>query len=225
MKYIKKLFRLLLLKGDYTMSSSISRVVIKRLPRYLRVLESFMKREVERVSSKELAVKLGSTASQVRQDFNCFGDFGQHGYGYKVKDLYAKIKEILGLNKVYSCIIVGAGNIGQAIMNYSKFLDIGFNIDAMFDINPKLIGVSFRGVEVLDVDKLDFYIQENSVDIAMLCVPETQTTKVYGILKDRVKGIWNFSTVDLVSTDNTSVENVNLNDSLFTLVYFLNNRY
>ncbi len=206
------------------MSSSISKVVIKRLPRYLRVLESFMKREVERVSSKELAVKLGSTASQVRQDFNCFGDFGQHGYGYKVKDLYAKIKEILGLNKKYSCIIVGAGNIGQAIMNYSKFLDIGFDIEAIFDINPKLIGVSFRGIEVLDVDSLDNYVEAHSVDIAILCVPEIQTNSVYNILKDRVKGIWNFATVDLSSTEETSVENVNLNDSLFTLVYFINDK-
>ena len=206
------------------MSSSISKVVIKRLPRYLRVLESFMKREVERVSSKELAVKLGSTASQVRQDFNCFGDFGQHGYVYKVKDLYAKIKEILGLNKKYSCIIVGAGNIGQAIMNYSKFLDIGFDIEAIFDINPKLIGVSFRGIEVLDVDSLDNYVETHSVDIAILCVPEIQTNSVYNILKDRVKGIWNFATVDLSSTEETSVENVNLNDSLFTLVYFINDK-
>ena len=206
------------------MSSSISKVVIKRLPRYLRVLESFMKREVERVSSKELAVKLGSTASQVRQDFNCFGDFGQHGYGYKVKDLYAKIKEILGLNKKYSSIIVGAGNIGQAIMNYSKFLDIGFDIEAIFDINPKLIGVSFRGIEVLDVDSLDNYVETHSVDIAILCVPEIQTNSVYNILKDRVKGIWNFATVDLSSTEETSVENVNLNDSLFTLVYFINDK-
>lgn len=206
------------------MSSSISKVVIKRLPRYLRVLESFMKREVERVSSKELAVKLGSTASQVRQDFNCFGDFGQHGYGYKVKDLYAKIKEILGLNKKYSCIIVGAGNIGQAIMNYSKFLDIGFDVEAIFDINPKLIGVSFRGIEVLDVDSLDNYVETHSVDIAILCVPEIQTNSVYNILKDRVKGIWNFATVDLSSTEETSVENVNLNDSLFTLVYFINDK-
>ena len=206
------------------MSSSISKVVIKRLPRYLRVLESFMKREVERVSSKELAVKLGSTASQVRQVFNCFGDFGQHGYGYKVKDLYAKIKEILGLNKKYSCIIVGAGNIGQAIMNYSKFLDIGFDIEAIFDINPKLIGVSFRGIEVLDVDSLDNYVETHSVDIAILCVPEIQTNSVYNILKDRVKGIWNFATVDLSSTEETSVENVNLNDSLFTLVYFINDK-
>ena len=197
------------------MSSSISKVVIKRLPRYLRVLESFMKREVERVSSKELDVKLGSTASQVRQDFNCFGDFGQHGYGYKVKDLYAKIKEILGLNKKYSCIIVGAGNIGQAIMNYSKFLDIGFDIEAIFDINPKLIGVSFRGIEVLDVDSLDNYVETHSVDIAILCVPEIQTNSVYNILKDRVKGIWNFATVDLSSTEETSVENVNLNDMTF----------
>lgn len=204
------------------MSSSISKVVIKRLPRYLRVLEYFMKLEVERVSSKELAVKLGSTASQVRQDFNCFGDFGQHGYGYKVKELYVKIKEILGLNKKYFCIIIGAGNVGQAIMNYSKFLDIGFDIQAIFDINPKLIGVSFRGVEVLDVDNLDNYVETHSVDIAILCVPEIQTNSVYNILIDRVKGIWNFSTVDLSSTERTSVENVNLNDSLFTLVYFIN---
>lgn len=206
------------------MSESISKVVIKRLPRYLRVLESFMKREVERVSSKELAIKLGSTASQVRQDFNCFGDFGQHGYGYKVKDLYAKIKEILGLNKKYSCIIVGAGNIGQAIINYSKFLDSGFDIQAIFDVNPKLIGVSFRGVEVLDVDILEKYVKNNEIDIAILCVPETQTNNVYEILKDRVRGIWNFATVDLISSEKTSVENVNLNDSLFTLVYFINDK-
>lgn len=206
------------------MLGNISKVVIKRLPRYLRVLESFMKREVERVSSKELAIKLGSTASQVRQDFNCFGDFGQHGYGYKVKDLYVKIKEILGLNKKYSCIIVGAGNVGQAIINYSKFLDIGFDIQAIFDVNPKLIGVSFRGVEVLDVDLLDKYVENNNIDIAILCVPEVQTNNVYDILKDRVKGIWNFATVDLNSSEKTFVENVNLNDSLFTLVYFINDK-
>lgn len=206
------------------MPGNISKVVIKRLPRYLRVLESFMRKEVERVSSKELAIKLGSTASQVRQDFNCFGDFGQHGYGYKVKDLYAKIKEILGLNKKYSCIIVGAGNVGQAIINYSKFLDIGFDIQAIFDVNPKLIGVSFRGVEVLDVDFLDKYVENNNIDIAILCVPEVQTNNVYNVLKDRVKGIWNFATVDLNSSEKTSVENVNLNDSLFTLVYFINDK-
>lgn len=205
------------------MSSKISKVVIKRLPKYLRVLENFMKREIERVSSKELAIKLGSTASQVRQDFNCFGDFGQHGYGYKVKDLYAKIKEILGLNKKYSCIVIGAGNIGQAIMNYSKFLTIGFNIEAIFDINPKIIGLSFRGVEVLDVEVLDNYIENNDIDIAILCIPESQVESIYSILKDKVKGIWNFATVDLVSSDNTSIENVNLNDSLFTLTYFINN--
>lgn len=206
------------------MSENISKVVIKRLPRYLRVLESFMKREVERVSSKELAIKLGSTASQVRQDFNCFGDFGQHGYGYKVKDLYAKIKEILGLNKKYSCIIVGSGNIGQAIINYSKFLDIGFDIQAIFDVNPKLIGLSFRGIEVFDVDILDKYVEKNDIDIAILCVPESQTNNVFNILRDRVRGIWNFATVDLNSSEKTYVENVNLNDSLFTLVYFINDK-
>lgn len=206
------------------MIGNISKVVIKRLPRYLRVLESFMKREVERVSSKELAIKLGSTASQVRQDFNCFGDFGQHGYGYKVSDLYSEIKDILGLNKIYSCIIVGAGNIGQAIINYPKFSNIGFSINAIFDVNPKLIGLSFRGAEVLDIDVLDEYVQKHEVDIAILCVPEIQTISVYNILKDRVKGIWNFATVDLNSSEKTFVENVNLNDSLFTLVYFINDK-
>lgn len=205
------------------MSNKISKVVIKRLPKYLRVLESFMKREIERVSSKELAIKLGSTASQVRQDFNCFGDFGQHGYGYRVKDLYAKIKDILGLNKRYSCIVIGAGNIGQAIMNYSKFLMIGFNIEAIFDINPRIIGLSFRDVEVLDVELLDKYVKNNDIDIAMLCVPESQVESIYAVLKDNVSGIWNFATMDLPSSDKTYIENVNLNDSLFTLTYFINN--
>lgn len=206
------------------MIGNISKVVIKRLPKYLRVLESFMKREIERVSSKELAIKLGSTASQVRQDFNCFGDFGQHGYGYKVKDLYFEIKGILGLNKMYSCIVIGAGNIGQAIINYPKFLDIGFSINAIFDVNPKLIGISFRGAEVLDIDVLDEYLEKYDVDIAILCVPETQIVSIYNILRNRVKGIWNFATIDLIPSEDTFVENVNLNDSLFTLVYFINNK-
>lgn len=206
------------------MSEKISKVVIRRLPKYLRVLEYFMIHEVERVSSKELAIKLGSTASQVRQDFNCFGDFGQHGYGYKVKDLYIKIKEILGLNKKYSCIVVGAGNVGQAIINYSRFLDIGFDIQAIFDINPKIIGLAFRGVEVLDVDVLDEYVENNNIDIAILCIPEIQINHVHNVLRDRVKGIWNFATVDLGSSEKTYVENVNLNDSLFTLSYFINNK-
>ncbi|AID44272.1 redox-sensing transcriptional repressor Rex [Candidatus Arthromitus sp. SFB-mouse-Japan] len=205
------------------MSSKISKVVIKRLPKYLRVLEGFLIREIERVSSRELAIKLGSTASQVRQDFNCFGDFGQHGYGYKVKELYLKIKEILGLSKKYNCIVIGAGNIGQAIMNYSKFFTMGFNIEAIFDINPKIIGLSFRGIEVLDIELLNDYIKNNKIDLAILCVPEFQAESIYTVLKDRVIGIWNFATVDLVSTEKTFVENVNLNDSLFTLTYFINN--
>ena len=199
------------------MSSKISKVVIKRLPKYLRVLEGFLIREIERVSSRELAIKLGSTASQVRQDFNCFGDFGQHGYGYKVKELYLKIKEILGLSKKYNCIVIGAGNIGQAIMNYSKFFTMGFNI------YPKIIGLSFRGIEVLDIELLNDYIKNNKIDLAILCVPEFQAESIYTVLKDRVIGIWNFATVDLVSTEKTFVENVNLNDSLFTLTYFINN--
>lgn len=206
------------------MYNDISKVVIKRLPKYLRVLEYFMNQEIERISSKNLAKKLGSTASQVRQDFNCFGDFGQHGYGYKVNDLYDKIKNILGLNKKYSCIVVGIGNIGQAIINYSSFSDIGFQIKGIFDVNPKLIGVQFKGMEVLDVEELEEYVTKNDVDIAILCVPESQVVGVYNLIKDNVNGVWNFATIDLESTEKTNVENVNLNDSLFNLVYFINHK-
>lgn len=206
------------------MYNDISKVVIKRLPKYLRVLEIFINKGIERVSSKDLAQRLGSTASQVRQDFNCFGDFGQHGYGYKVNELYLQIKDILGLNKKYSCIVVGIGNIGQAIVNYSKFPDIGFEIESIFDINPKLIGVHFRGIEVLDIESLRDYVSTRKVDIAMLCVPESQVNSIYDIIKNKVKGIWNFATIDLESTENTSVENVNLNDSLFNLLYFINHK-
>lgn len=206
------------------MYNDISKVVIKRLPKYLRVLEHFMDEEVERVSSKNLAQRLGSTASQVRQDFNCFGDFGQHGYGYKVNDLYDKIKNILGLNKKYSCIVIGIGNIGQAIINYSNFPNIGFEINGIFDINPKLIGVQFKGMKVLDVEYLGDYVNENEVDIAILCVPESQVIGVYDLIKNNVKGVWNFATIDLESTERTNVENVNLNDSLFNLVYFINHK-
>lgn len=206
------------------MSKGISNFVIRRLPKYLRVLEFYIKSDIDRISSKELATKLGSTASQVRQDFNCFGDFGQNGYGYKVSDLYYKIKEILGLDKKYSCIVIGAGNLGQAIVSYPNFSNIGFDVEAIFDINPKIIGLSFRGIEVLDVDVLSDYIEKNSIDIAILCIPEIQIKKIYEILKNKVKGVWNFATVDLTSTEQTTVENVNLNDGLFTLVYFMNNR-
>lgn len=204
------------------MSNSISNFVIRRLPKYLRVLEQYVKLNVDRVSSKELAIKLGSTASQVRQDFNCFGDFGQNGYGYKVSDLYNKIKSILGLDKKYSCIVIGAGNLGQAIVSYPNFSEIGFKVQAIFDINPKIIGLSIRGIEVLDVDSLQGYIQEHKIDIAILCIPESQVKKIYEMVIDKIKGVWNFSTVDLNSSNKTIVENVNINDGLFTLVYFMN---
>ena len=204
------------------MADVISKLVIRRLPKYLKVLEYFIKCDIERVSSKDIALKLGYTASQVRQDFNSFGGFGQHGYGYRVKELYEKIKEILGLNKSYRCIVIGAGNIGQAVVNYSKFRNIGIAIEAVFDVNPKIIGLSFRGIEVLDIEKLVGYIETNPIDVAILCIPESQVSYIYGILKNKVKGIWNFTTVDLVSSEQTYVENVDLNDGLFTLLYFIN---
>lgn len=202
---------------------NISMAVIKRLPKYHRYLHELMKNDVDRISSKELSEKIGFTASQIRQDLNCFGDFGQQGYGYNVTELYNQISNILGLTKVYKTIIVGAGNIGQAIANYTNFEKIGFTLEGIFDINPKLIGLRIRDIEIRDIDDLSDYLKENVVDIGVICVPNNNGQKVCDILvKNGVKGIWNFAPVDLVVPDDVKVENVHLSDSLLTLSCLLN---
>lgn len=197
---------------------NISMAVIKRLPKYHRYLEELLRSEVDRISSKELSEKIGFTASQIRQDLNCFGDFGQQGYGYNVKDLHKEIDNILGLTKKYSTIIVGAGNIGQAIANYINFEKLGFYLDAIFDVNPKLIGLKIHDVEVQDVDDIGEFLQNNKVDIAIICVPRKSAQKVCDIIvKNNVNGIWNFAPIDLSIPENVVVENVHLSDSLLTL--------
>lgn len=197
--------------------------VIKRLPKYHRYLMDLMKNDVDRISSKELSEKIGFTASQIRQDLNCFGDFGQQGYGYNVGELYGQICNILGLTKTYRTVIIGAGNIGQAIANYSRFEKIGFRLEAIFDINPKLIGIRIRDIEIRDIDYLDDYLKENSIDIGVICVPNNNAQKVCDILvKNKVKGIWNFAPVDLVTPEDIKIENVHLSDSLLTLTCLLN---
>ena len=201
---------------------NVSMAVIKRLPKYHRYLKELMRNDVDRISSKELGEKNGFTASQIRQDLNNFGDFGQQGYGYNVKELYKQISLILGLDKEYTGVIIGAGTLGQAIANYNRLSESGLSIECIFDANPKLIGMRIRDIEIKDIDTLTQYLQENSTDIGIICVPRINAQKVTDMLvKSGVKGIWNFAPVDLVVPDDVKVENVHLSESLLTLVYLM----
>ena len=201
---------------------NISMAVIKRLPKYHRYLNELMKNDVDRISSKELGEKIGFTASQIRQDLNNFGDFGQQGYGYNVKELYKQISLILGLDKEYTGVIIGAGNLGQAIANYNRFSELGLSIECIFDANPKLVGMRIRDIEIRDIDTLAEFLQENNVDIGIICVPRINAQKVSDMLvKGGIKGIWNFAPVDLVVPEDVKVENVHLSESLLTLVYLM----
>lgn len=201
----------------------ISMAVIKRLPKYYRHLAELLRNDVDRISSKELSDKIGFTASQIRQDFNCFGGFGQQGYGYNVKELYNEISSILGLDKRYSTIIVGAGNIGQAIANYTRFDKFGFDLAGIFDVNPKLIGMRMKDIEISDIDTMETFLINNKVDIGIICVPHVQAQKVADVMvANGVKGIWNFAPLDIQVPEHVSIENVHLSESLLTLVYLMN---
>ena len=201
----------------------ISSAVVNRLPRYYRYLGELLESGTDRISSKELSEKMNITASQIRQDLNNFGGFGQQGYGYNVEYLYNEIKKILGIDKPYNIIVVGGGNIGQALVNYTNFEKRGFNIKAVFDINPRLIGMTIRGVEVRDVDKMEEFVKNNNIDVAILTLPKAQAGETANNLAEwGVKGIWIFSPVDLDVPKGVSVENVHLTDSLMTLIYKIN---
>ncbi|MEG2353409.1 MAG: redox-sensing transcriptional repressor Rex [Clostridium sp.] len=202
---------------------NISMAVIKRLPKYYRYLKELLKSGVSRISSKELSERIGFTASQIRQDLNCFGDFGQQGYGYNIKDLYEQIGNILGLTEEYNMVLVGSGNIGQAVANYIYFEKIGFKISGIFDRNPKLIGLRIRDIEIKDIDLLEIFLQENNIDIGIICVPKENAQDVCSVLVDNhVRGIWNFAPVDLEVKGDVIVENVHLSESLLTLSCLLN---
>lgn len=204
---------------------NISMAVIRRLPKYHRYLRELLRNDVDRISSKELGEKIGFTASQIRQDLNCFGDFGQQGYGYNVKELLNEISGILGLSKEYNMIIIGAGNIGQAIANYTRFEKLAFNLVGIFDINPKLIGLRIRDVEVIDIDKLSEFLKNTPVQIGVICVSKNSAQIVSEIMvANGVKGIWNFAPVDLDVPEEIIVENVHLSESLLTLSCLMNDR-
>lgn len=206
-------------------NTMISMAVVRRLPKYHRYLFELLQNDVQRISSKEFSQRIGFTASQIRQDLNCFGDFGQQGYGYNVKELYDSIGKIIGLDKTYNMVIVGAGNIGQAVANYTQFEKMGFHLIGMFDKNPKLTGMKIRDIEIQDVDELGDFLKKNSTDIGVICIPKSQAQSVADVLsKGGVKGIWNFAPTDLVVPDNIMVENVHLSDSLYTLSYMLNEK-
>ncbi|MFI3174456.1 MAG: redox-sensing transcriptional repressor Rex [Bacillota bacterium] len=206
--------------------SKISTAVIQRLPRYYRYLGDLLESDITRISSKELSKKMNITASQIRQDLNNFGGFGQQGYGYNVEYLYSEIKKILGLDKQYNMIVIGGGNLGQALVNYTKFVKRGFVIQGIFDVNPKLIGMTIRDIKVHDIDTLEMYLKSNTVDVAILTLPRSQAVEVAQNLATwGIKGIWNFSHVDLHVPEEVLVENVHLTDSLMTLLYKVNETY
>ena len=180
------------------MSKEISQAVIRRLPRYYRYLGELLDEGVERISSNDLSHRMKVTASQIRQDLNNFGGFGQQGYGYNVQFLYEEIGKIMGLDTEHRIIIIGAGNLGQALANYVKFEKLGFVITALFDVNPELSGKSVRGIPILMLSELDEYCRTHRVDIAALTMPKSKADSIASKLVDLgIKAIWNFAHVDL----------------------------
>lgn len=205
-------------------SKNISNAVITRLPRYYQYLSILIDQGVDHISSAELSRRMNVTASQIRQDLNLFGGFGQQGYGYNVENLHDEIGKILGLDKTYRVIVVGAGRIGQALDNYTQFEKRGFIIEALFDRNPdKYGGKTVRGTKIYPLGELAAYLKEHPVDIAALTVPAAAAIDVAPVLVEgKVRGIWNFAHTDLEVPDGISVQNIALSESLMQLSYKIN---
>lgn len=213
-------------KEELLRYTDVSPAVIRRLPRYHRYLGDLIRAGKMRISSKELASMMGVTASQIRQDLNCFGGFGQQGYGYNVKYLHGKIGELLGTTEGYRAVIIGAGNLGRALAATHMFDRRGVTRAAMFDTNQALVGTEIYGIPVYHVDSLAYFCQEHKIDIAVLTVPKEAAKSVTDILvKVGIKGIWNFANMELtVEDENVVVENIHLGDSLMALCYEVKNR-
>lgn len=206
------------------MEKKISLAVIKRLPRYYRHLSDLLDSGVDRISSQELSCQMNVTASQIRQDFNNFGGFGQQGYGYSVEVLKAEIGKILGLDKQYRVIILGAGNLGQALANYAGFEKRGFLMDAVFDVSSEKVGKTVGQLKVRDMDALPGYVRQHKVDIAALTLPRANAPGVARDLNDLgVHAFWNFAATDLGLPPDAVVENVHLAESLMRLSYNIAN--
>lgn len=201
----------------------VSHNVIRRLPRYLRKLDELNEAGVSRISSGELGRQLGLTPSQIRQDFSCFGEFGQQGYGYKVTALRTEIASILGMDRGFKAILIGVGNIGQALICNFSFKQWGFDLTAAFDVKPELVNREHDGVMVYHVDSLVDFLSENHVDVAVLCVPKQHAVSITEQLTSHgINAIWNFTNVELTAPESsTIVENVHFSDSLLSLSYFV----
>ena len=202
---------------------SISAAVIKRLPRYYRYLSDLQSENVERISSDELSKRMGVTASQIRQDLNNFGGFGQQGYGYNVEYLRTEIGKILGLDKVHNMVIIGGGNLGRALAGYANFESRGFVVKGIFDSNPELVGTKIRDIKIMSMGVLETFLKENVVAIVALAIPRGDAVSVAKKLYDcGIRAIWNFAHVDLDLPSDAFVENVHLSESLMQLSYRLN---
>jgi len=199
---------------------SVPTIVIKRLPRYYRYLTELKNQDIKRISSSTLSEKMGVTASQIRQDLNYFGGFGQQGYGYSVEHLQHEIGNLLGVNCGYKTIIVGAGNLGHAIANYTGFEKRGFKLCAIFDTNAEIIGQKINGIEVFPADLMEQFVKDNDIDIAILTLPKNVVQQTADKLVDSgIKGLWNFSYAELKTKKPVAIETVHLADSLMTLSY------
>ena len=205
--------------------AKVSNAIIRRLPRYRRYLGQLQVKGIKKISSGELSELIGYTASQIRQDLNTFGEFGQQGYGYEVDKLYKEINKILGLDREYKTVVVGVGNLGQAITNYTYYYKIGFNIMGLFDVNPKIIGNWINDVEVMDVANLEEYVRNENIDIGVICVNRESAQSVAdSLVAGGVKGIWNFAPIDLEVPDKVALESVHLSDSLHALSFMIKSK-
>lgn len=204
----------------------VSKSVIRRLPRYYRALGDLLKKDYSKISSKELSNIMGLTASQIRQDLNCFGGFGQQGYGYSVKELYQEIGEILGINKPLKTILIGTGNLGKTIAEHIEFSYNGFELIGLFDNNDRVIGQKIANLEIMDINNIKKFCIENKPSVAVLCIPKKAAENIAPILiNSGVKGFWNFSHYNLVLYyDDVIVENVHLDDSLMALAFGVNSK-
>ena len=204
---------------------NISDAVIRRLPRYYRQLTDLQNRGIIRISSHSLGQELGITASQIRQDFSCFGEFGQQGYGYNVGELKAEIGHILGVDNDHHIILVGVGNLGHALLKNFAFAQNGFTVGAAFDVDPSVIGTQVNGIPVFSMNDLDSYVRQHSVDVVVLTVPQSvaQSTASH-LIELGIQGFWNFTNVELISSHpDVKFENIHFADSLLTLSYRISN--
>lgn len=201
----------------------VSEAVIRRMPRYYRQLQMLQAQGMERISSGKLAQMMRLNASQVRQDFNCFGGFGQQGYGYNVNTLLSEIKNILALNQVHKAVVAGAGNIGRALASFDNFDQNGFSITALFDVNEELIGTEINGKPVMHISKLEEYVRENNITVGIIAARRSVAQEIADrMVQAGVKGIWNFAPVDVAAP--VPVENIHMTDSLICLAYKMSHK-